>query len=95
MLELAHNPPDPEGVGRNPTPDEVTRLDAEFEALFFQIPIEEQVKFLSAISPREAALWLERMSTEARTDLFGLLPSHQQKAVVECWGNDHLVRLPA
>ena len=66
MLELAHNPADPEGVGRTPTPDEVTGMDAEFDALFFQLPMEEQVRFLSAISAREAALWLERMSTEAR-----------------------------
>ena len=85
LLESAHNPPE-DRTGRRPSPDETARLDAAFESLFFQLPIQRQADYLSSVSIEEVAAKLNLMAPEDREDVLRLIPPHQRKPVLDHLG---------
>ena len=85
LLESAHNPPE-DRSGRRPSPDEVDNLDAAFESLFFQLPIESQVDYLSSVSIEEAVSKLNLMPPEERGDILDLLPPHLRESTLNRLG---------
>ena len=68
MLDAAHNPSDTQ-IGRRPTQREVSDLDTAFDALFLRLSVEEQVKYLCSVPVRDAAIKLDQMVPEDRSDI--------------------------
>ena len=80
LLESAHNPPE-DRTGRRPSEGEVADLDAAIESLFFQLPIERQVDYLSSASTEEVLSKLNLMPLEDRDDILEMLPSRQRASI--------------
>lgn len=85
LLALAHNPPDPDSVGRPPTMRESADLDDAADNLFLHLTAEEQALYLSEVSVEESAMDLERLPPSRRAIVFDLLPQVQRQAVVRNW----------
>jgi len=81
LLALAHNPPDPDMVGRPPTDKESTDLDEAANRLFLQLTAEEQALCLSKVSADEAAADLRRLAPPRRAIVLEMLPQVQRKAL--------------
>ena len=81
LLDLAHNPPDPDTVGRPPTREESANLDDAANHLFLQLTAEEQALYLSRVSAEDAAADLRRLTPPRREIVLKLLPQVQRQAV--------------
>lgn len=88
LLALAHNPPDPDAVGRPPTKRESADLDEAAGHLFLQLTPEEQALYLSRVSADEAATDLKRMAPARREIVLELLAPVQRRAVVRHWDHE-------
>ena len=88
LLALAHNPPDPDTVGRPPTGRESVDLDDAAEHLFLQLTAEEQALYLSAVPADEAATDLNRLAPARRAMVLELLPPVQRQAVARHWDHE-------
>lgn len=85
LLESAHNPPE-DRTGRRPSPDETARLEGAFESLFFQLPIERLVDYLSSASIEEVAAKLNLMTPADREDILRLISPCQRESVLDRLG---------
>ena len=85
LLESAHNPPEGR-TGSRSSPDEEADLDAAFESLFFQLPIEQQANYLSAVSIKEVIAKLGLMPPDNRGSILELLPSYQREPILNRLG---------